>query len=99
MKKPKKDKPFETEAALGAAYLATIDAERWISYPETAGWDILLVRRADGFQIGIQAKQRMNTDVINQTIEGNRMFSYSQRGPDCRAVLVRSLLESFQGLV
>lgn len=90
VKKPKKAKPFETEAALCAAYLATVDAERWVSYPETAGWDILLVRRADGFQIGIQAKQRMNTDVINQAIEDFHSWGGDTPGPDCRAVLVPS---------
>jgi hypothetical protein len=38
-------------------------------YPETEGWDILLVRVSDGFQIGIQAKLALNIGVINQCLE------------------------------
>jgi hypothetical protein len=82
--------PFRTEADLCAAYLDSLDTAAWVSYPETAGWDILLVRRADGFQIGIQAKQRMGTDVVNQAIEDYHSWAPSRPGPDCRAVLVPS---------
>lgn len=60
----------------------------WTPYAESSGWDILLVRNSDGFQIGIQAKLRMNTEVINQAIEDGRHYSADRSGPDCRAVLV-----------
>jgi len=75
---------FESEAALCARFTSLI-GEAWIAYNETAGWDILLVRKVDGFQIGIQAKMAMNLDVINQAL-GNSYFD--RNGPDCRAVLV-----------
>lgn len=79
---------FKTEAELCAAYIthAQRDSE-WTAYPETAGWDILLVRNADGFQIGIQAKMSFNMKVLAQAIEGT-CGSWSDDGPDCRAVLV-----------
>lgn len=69
-------------------FLGAIDKKEWVAYAETAGWDILLVRRSDGFQIGVQAKLRFNIDVINQTIEGHRSYDTDRVGPDCRAVLV-----------
>lgn len=57
----------------------------WISYPETAGWDILLVRERDGLQIGFEAKLRLNDHVIMQALEPREPCA---PGPDCRAVLV-----------
>lgn len=83
----KKVKPFPTEADLCAAFIDALPPE-WTAYAETAGWDILLVRRSDGFQIGIEAKLRLNTDVINQAIEDGCHYSADHAGPDCRAVLV-----------
>lgn len=59
-------------------------APEWTAYPETGGFDILLVRRADGFQIGVEAKLRLNEVVIRQALEGR----WAGPGPDCRAVLV-----------
>ncbi|MFC5358156.1 hypothetical protein [Azospirillum himalayense] len=77
------EKPFATEAEMCAAFLALVGPD-WTSYAETAGWDILLVRNADGFQVGIQAKLRLNGHVLAQAVE-----QYHDRcGPDCRAVLV-----------
>lgn len=84
---PAKEKPFKTEADLCAAFIAVLPKE-WTAYAETAGWDILLLRRNDGFQVGIQAKLRLNTDVINQTIEEYGYIGCDRPGPDCRAVLV-----------
>ncbi|WP_051334351.1 hypothetical protein [Bradyrhizobium sp. Ai1a-2] len=83
----KTPKPFETEAALCARFLSALP-DGWTAYPETAGWDILLARNADGFQIGIEAKLRLNTEVISQAIEEYGAFSATRPGPDCRAVLV-----------
>ena len=74
---------FETEAALCQAFIRTVPAE-WIVYPETAGWDILLVHRVGGWQIGVEAKQTLNAKVICQAISGERYGV----GPDFRAVLV-----------
>ena len=43
--------------------------EEWTSYAETAGWDILLVRKTDGFQIGIQAKLKITPFVMAQCLD------------------------------
>lgn len=80
-------KPFKTEVELCARFLAALP-EGWTPYAESAGWDILLVRAADGFQIGIEAKLKLNTDVINQALEDGYSYSVDSAGPDCRAVLV-----------
>lgn len=58
----------------------------WTVYPETAGWDLLLVHR-DGYQLGIEAKLSLNAKVIEQAIEGSRTY-WETSGPDYRAVLV-----------
>jgi hypothetical protein len=89
---------FKKETELCAAFIDAVNyesrrrvpnpawkAERWIAYPETQGWDILLVREEDGFQIGIEAKLVFNLKVLSQAIE----HRYPETpGPDCRAVLV-----------
>lgn len=87
MRAPAKPKPFATEAALCAAFIAAIGPD-WIAYAETGSWDVLLVRKVDGFQIGIQAKLRFGVDVINQAIESGWSYTITGPSPDCRAVLV-----------
>lgn len=82
-----KPKPFAAETDLCAAFIAEI-GKLWTSYAETAGWDILLVRKADGFQIGIEAKLKLNANVISQALEEYSGWSADRAGPDCRAVLV-----------
>lgn len=74
---------FETEAALCQAFLRSLPDE-WIAYPETAGWDMLLVHRVGGWQIGVEAKLSLNPKVLVQAINGIRYGD----GPDFRAVLV-----------
>ena len=75
-----------SEAALCATFLAAVVKRRgWTAYPETAGFDILLVRD-DGAQIGIQAKLRLNAKVVCQIMPDG--YSYGVTGPDYRAVLV-----------
>lgn len=93
--------PFKTEAELCATFIAaatrpsgrpdipskTPREPEWVAYPETGGFDILLVRRVDGFQIGIEAKLRLNDTVLRQALEGQR-YDPLAPGPDCIAVLV-----------
>lgn len=81
----KRDKHFATEAEMCAAFIAKI-GDSWTSYAETSGWDILLVRNADGFQIGIQAKLTLNAHVLTQALESSGLWDLT--GPDCRALLV-----------
>ena len=76
---------FPSEAALCAAFLATVPAT-WTAYAETAGWDLLLVHNLTGEQVGVQAKLVCNPKVILQAVEGR----WDRKGPDYRAVLVPS---------
>lgn len=79
--------PFAKESDLCAAFIGALH-ETWTAYPETGGFDILLVRAADGFQIGVEAKLRLNAKVILQAAENSRYHYVDRPGPDCRAVLV-----------
>lgn len=83
----KKPKPFATEVDLCAAFIVALPKD-WTSYAETAGWDILLVRGIDGFQVGVQAKLKLNSHVVSQVLEEYGGWSVDRAGPDCRAVLV-----------
>lgn len=77
---------FPSEAELCRVFLARGVDAAWTAYPETGGWDLLLSRKADGFQIGIQAKLQLNFDVIDQCLTDR--YNACAPGPDCRAVLV-----------
>lgn len=85
---------FDSEAALCAAFIEeatkpdrwTGAGARWRAYPETGGFDIVMVRISDGVQIGIEAKLRLNEDVMRQAAEDH--YSVLTPGPDYRAVLV-----------
>lgn len=78
---------FAKETDLCAAFIVALP-KGWTAYPETAGWDILLSRDSDGIQIGVQAKLKLNAEVINQAIEQHGAFAATHPGPDFRAVLV-----------
>lgn len=83
----KKEPRFALESDLCAAFLAWVAAchPSVKVYAEWAGWDILLVY-PDGWQLGIQAKLRLNAEVILQAAP-NRWYE-GVTGPDYRAVLV-----------
>lgn len=90
-------KLFQKEAELCAAFLAEVERhgnarrstqDEWVAYAETSGFDIVLVRKADGVQIGIEAKLALNAKVIAQALEGSSGWSRGTKGPDYRAVLV-----------
>ncbi len=85
----KRAKPFASEAELCARFIAAVGPD-WTAYNECQGWDILLVRKADGFQIGIEAKLVLNAHVVSQTLEQYGSYYADHPGPDCRAVLVPS---------
>ncbi len=90
---------YTTEAELCADFIAEAEREGlYRCYPETAGWDILAVRVSDGLQIGIQAKLKLNGQVVQQAIEDQPYFypgSRCQRGPDLRGVLVPEIGGAF----
>lgn len=85
--------PYATEADLVAEFLRRLTLmdrnQKWTAYPESSGWDLLLVHDA-GFQLGIEAKLTLNPKVVDQALIG----AFTQRpawdGPDYRAVLVPS---------
>lgn len=76
---------FKTEAELCKAFISVVKARpNWTAYPETGGFDILIVRN-DGLQIGIEAKLKASFKVVSQALPK----SYQQfHGPDIRAVLI-----------
>lgn len=82
----KKKSIYLKETDLCTAFLEKVPDE-WTAYPETNGFDIFLVR-SDGFQIGIEAKLKLNAKVISQAAEKTSSWYADRRGPDCRAVLV-----------
>jgi hypothetical protein len=79
---------YETEAAMCQAFIEWAEPKGWEAYPETEGFDIVMVRKADGAQIGVEAKQQLNPHVCCQVIEGARGTHGDRPGPDFRAVLV-----------
>ena len=94
----KRTPKYATEADLCAAFIAWARKESgrahwreptpvWTAYAETAGWDILLVG-IDGTQIGVQAKQRFNMKVLQQTVPDGTYAAWRDDGPDYRAILV-----------
>lgn len=90
-----KDPRFPTEAALCDAFTAWAragggmrrDISEWTVYPETGGFDLLLVDK-HGRQLGIEAKLSMNPKVCAQAIPD--AYGY-QEGPDWRGILVPSI--------
>lgn len=78
-----------TEAELCADLIAeATKREKWKAYPETAGFDILLVRVIDGLQIGVEAKLQLNAKVITQALPHISRWYTAEEGPEHRAVLV-----------
>lgn len=78
-----------SEADLCAGFIAAVVKDgSWTAYPETAGFDILLVRATDGAQIGIEAKLALNAKVVSQALPGDGRWYSGEIGPDYRAVLV-----------
>lgn len=81
---------FAKESDLCRAFIDDVEkqyAGRWVPYAETGGFDLLLVRKADGLQVGIEAKLKLNPKVVSQAL---RYWRYAETGPDYRAVLVPS---------
>lgn len=76
---------FAKESDLCAAFIAAVP-KPWVAYPESEGWDILIINAVDGRQIGIEAKLKLNAKVMAQAVEGPSW--HGAAGPDYRAVLV-----------
>jgi hypothetical protein len=85
-----KEPIFETEASMCDRFVDVIrngknTKDKWDVYCEHADWDLLLVHKETGTQIGLEAKLKLNAKVLSQCISRNY-----NTGPDYRAVLVPS---------
>jgi hypothetical protein len=88
----KREPEFKTEAAMCAAFIAWV-GHRWPQvkcYAEWAGWDILVVY-PEGYQLGIQAKLRLNAEVIGQAAPDHFQWDPRRVGPDYRGILVPTI--------
>ena len=80
----KQDRPvFAFEAAMCESFATAAREQGWTVYPETDGWDLLLVKEA--IQIGVEAKLKPNMKVLAQA---TRCLRHGSRGPHYIAVLV-----------
>jgi hypothetical protein len=83
---------FATEADLVAAFCADLarkrhsDSGHWTIYHETAGFDLLLVERDTGVQVGLEAKLTFNLKVLAQALPDYERWRTT--GPDYRGILV-----------
>lgn len=84
----KKQKRYSSEAELCAEFQGWAKSRypEIEQYTEWMGWDLLLVY-PEGWQLGIQAKLRLNAEVVLQAIRTDWPVS----GPDYRAILVPEL--------
>lgn len=97
-RKPVEVEPMpEREAELCEKFAEAAREQGWIVYPETAGWDLVLVwgregteGLATGDQLGIEAKLRPSVEVLAQA-HGRGTW----QGPDFRGVLVPDASPTF----
>ena len=75
-KKPRFKNPYSLENELCDVLIKYARSLGWKVYPETSGWDLLLVK---DIQIGVQAKLKDNVEVLSQALSS---------GPNIKAVLV-----------
>jgi hypothetical protein len=89
MKRKKQEPEFKTEAELCAAFIGVIKTiGGWAVYAETGGFDLVLVRGSDGYQIGVEAKLKLNPKVVTQILPRREGWAVAYPAPDSRAVLV-----------
>lgn len=88
----------QSEAELCAAFIDEFNrVPGWTCYPETAGFDILVVHE-DGRQIGVEAKLQLNAKVADQILPQYWQDRYGAPGPDHRMVIVGRITEASQGI-
>jgi len=87
-----------TEADLCVAFMEQFNSiNGWTCYPETAGFDILVVHE-DGRQIGVEAKLKLNSKVADQILPDSWEIRNGNPGPDHRMVIVGDLTDSSLGI-
>lgn len=82
-----------------SAFAESARTAGWDVWPEAEGFDLLLVHKLDGRQLGLQAKLAMNTKVCEQILpgysKGEPVAGYAakraERGPDFRGCIVPAL--------
>lgn len=91
---------FPDEASLCDMFIRDMRAMGgWTIYPETADFDILLVRDATGHQLGVEAKLQLNAKVASQIIPADhRGYGIGLPGPDFRAVIVPCITDANAGI-
>jgi hypothetical protein len=85
--------PFTSERDLCEVLREVSTALGWAFYPETGGWDAILVLE-DETQVGVQAKLRANVDVLAQAI----VPPLRHAGPDIHAILVPECSRAFRAV-
>lgn len=86
MAKPKREKISEVE--LCAGFVKWADGQGWTAYAETSGFDIVMVRRSDGRQIGVHAKLAFNATLLRQALPDRYWRAELPKGPEHRAILL-----------
>lgn len=88
-----------SEQELCAAFIREFNQQAgWLCYPETAGFDVLVVHE-DGWQIGVEAKLKLNAKVADQILPAIWDERYGFPGPDYRMVIVGAITEANLGIV
>jgi hypothetical protein len=86
------------ESDLCAAFIQEFNAvPGWVCYPETAGFDILVVHES-GRQIGVEAKLTLNAKVADQILPEWHHEFYGKSGPDHRLVIVAKITDANAGI-
>lgn len=91
---------FPTEEALCKLFAQEMEQLGWTVYPETGGFDLLLVWEPTGHQLGVEAKLFLNAKVVDQIIPDDFHTGEvrAPEGPDFRAVIVPCLTDASKGL-
>ena len=98
MKAEKLKEALPTEAALCEHFIKEFNAQPgWTCYPETGGYDILVVHES-GRQIGVEAKLQLNAKVADQILPCHSWHCSGNPGPDHRIVIVRSITDANAGI-
>lgn len=88
----------KSEAELCSAFIEQFNAvPGWTCYPETAGFDVLVVHE-DGRQIGVEAKLKLNAKVADQILPKDWHYRCESPGPDHRMVIVADITDASQGI-
>jgi hypothetical protein len=82
---------FASESLLCQSFAAACREQSWVPYPETSGWDLLLVKGE--VQIGIEAKLRPSLHLLAQAVERAGLHEAAgslrdKRGPQYIGLLI-----------